>query len=144
MSARWHVPTNISFFPIPPINFLFLRQPTSFLTVLTAAPHPLYVLVGGGGYFHFPLTHLRLHCSSRLVSYQRYRLFRYRILRRSHGSVPPISAWCRSLSSFFSFPLRIPDRCPCSISFFLRVKGDPVDPNLAQHIIPTLSPYGRM
>ena len=36
-------------FPITPIKLFYLIQPTSILTVLTAAPHSLSVLIGGGG-----------------------------------------------------------------------------------------------
>ena len=46
--TRWHVLTNISFnLPIPPIKPFSLRQPTSVLTALTAAPHYLSIFWGG-------------------------------------------------------------------------------------------------
>ena len=42
-------PHGYLFLPHTPNQFFFIRQPTSVLTVLTAAPQYLFVLVGGVG-----------------------------------------------------------------------------------------------
>ena len=50
-----------------PHQFVFLRRPTSFLSILASAPIFLSVLVGGDSWLdHFPHSHLRLRRSDRL------------------------------------------------------------------------------
>ena len=93
MASRIWPLKNIDFYPSPQyISYLY--GPKSIPKVLSVAPHSLSVLVGGGWcYYHYPLTHIRLHCCSRPVSpHQRGHLFRHRILHRYCEPVRLVSA----------------------------------------------------
>ena len=121
VSTQWHGLTVSAlmgwpykyFFPIPPIKPFSLCRPTSFLTVLTAAPHFLSVLVGRGGWccYHSPLAHLRLFRYLH-ISHQSDHLVHHRVLRRSHGSFPLIF-WYHFIRSFPSVARGISDLCHC-------------------------------
>ena len=138
-------PCKYLFFLHPPNQYFFILRPTSVPTVMTSAPHPLYVLVRGVGVIAsipsrtftsvvcLVLAPTNVTASSVTTSCAVPMALSLRFLTGAVPSVP-----------FPFFSVGSPIDAPVKFSFPWHVKGDPADPNVAQHILLNLSPHGLM